>query len=79
MTVYLVVYDKGSFQLSGKLFNSIKQYIDDNYIEEHLTDVKSRSMEDLEVSDRILRESEPLAVRTYSQITKPQKKTGRLD
>jgi hypothetical protein len=34
MTVYLVVYDKASFQLSEKLFNSIKQFIDDNYIEE---------------------------------------------
>lgn len=78
MTVYLVVYDKGSFQLSGKLFNSIKQYIDDNYIEEHPHRRESRSMEDLEVSDRILRESEPLAVRSYSQITKPQRKLEDL-
>lgn len=35
MTVYLVVYDKASFVLSGKLFSSITQYIDDNYVEEH--------------------------------------------
>lgn len=34
MTVYLVVYDSASFMLSEKLFLSIKQYIDDNYIEE---------------------------------------------
>ena len=34
MTVYLVVYDSASFMLSEKLFSSIKQYIDDNYIEE---------------------------------------------
>lgn len=34
MTVYLVVYDSVSFMLSEKLFSSIKQYIDDNYIEE---------------------------------------------
>jgi O-acetyl-ADP-ribose deacetylase (regulator of RNase III) len=35
MTVYLVVYDRDSFMLSEKLFLSIKQYIDDRYIEEH--------------------------------------------
>ena len=34
MTVYLVVYDSASFMLSEKLFSSIKQYIDDNYIED---------------------------------------------
>lgn len=35
MTVYLVIYDKAAFMLSEKLFSSIKQYIDDRYIEEH--------------------------------------------
>ena len=35
MTVFLVVFDKASFMLSEKLFSSITQYIDDNYIEEH--------------------------------------------
>lgn len=35
MTVYLVVFDKASFMLSEKLFLSIKQYIDDKYVEEH--------------------------------------------
>lgn len=34
MTVFLVVYDKTAFVLSEKLFSSIKQYIDDKYIEE---------------------------------------------
>jgi len=38
MTVYLVVFDKAAFTLSEKLFSSISQYIDDNYIEEHPTD-----------------------------------------
>ena len=32
MTVYLVVYDKKAFSLSEKLFSSIKEYIDDNYV-----------------------------------------------
>lgn len=35
MTVYLVVYDKSAFSLSTKLFASIEQFIDDNYIDEH--------------------------------------------
>lgn len=34
MAVFLVVYDKAAFKLSEKLFSSITQYIDDNYIEE---------------------------------------------
>ncbi|MFC6037826.1 macro domain-containing protein [Paenisporosarcina macmurdoensis] len=35
MLVYLVVFDKQSFGFSEKLFNSIHQYIDENYVEEH--------------------------------------------
>lgn len=35
MTVFLVVYDKAAFTLSERLFSSIKQYIDDKYIEEY--------------------------------------------
>ncbi len=35
MTIYLVVYDKNSFQISQKLFDHIQSYIDDNYEEEH--------------------------------------------
>ncbi|MBP2654638.1 MAG: ymdB [Firmicutes bacterium] len=35
MTVYLVMFDKASFVLSERLFASIAQYIDDNYVEEH--------------------------------------------
>lgn len=37
MTVYLVVFDKSSFALSEKLFASIEQYIDENYVEEHIS------------------------------------------
>lgn len=35
MTVFLVVFDQAAFMLSGKLFSSITQYIDDKYIEDH--------------------------------------------
>ena len=33
MTVYLVVYDRESFRLSGQLFDRVTSYIDENYIE----------------------------------------------
>ena len=42
MTVYLVVYDKDSFMLSGKLFSSITQYIDEKYVEEKPPSVRRR-------------------------------------
>jgi len=41
MTVYLVVFDKASFALSEKLFSSIEQYIDDNYVEEYPKDTRA--------------------------------------
>jgi O-acetyl-ADP-ribose deacetylase (regulator of RNase III) len=42
MTVYIVVYDKAAFMLSEKLFSSITQYIDENYIEKHLFERRNR-------------------------------------
>ena len=35
MAVFLVVFDKAAFMLSERLFSSIKEYIDDNYVEGH--------------------------------------------
>lgn len=35
LLVYLVVYDKKAYQLSEMLFSSIKEYIDDHYVDEH--------------------------------------------
>lgn len=43
--VYLVVYDKNVYQLSTQLFNSVKQYIDDNYVENSLNDFRLRDFE----------------------------------
>lgn len=34
MMVYIVIFDKNSYQISGKLFSDIKEYIDDNYVDE---------------------------------------------
>jgi O-acetyl-ADP-ribose deacetylase (regulator of RNase III) len=35
MTVFLVVFDRTSLTLSGSLFESISEYIDDNYVKKH--------------------------------------------
>lgn len=34
MTVYLVVFDRESFEVSGKIFSGIDSYIDENYVED---------------------------------------------
>lgn len=36
MDVYLVVFDKKSFQLSGSLFDDVKSYLDEHYVDVHL-------------------------------------------
>ncbi len=36
MTVYLVVYDKDSFQISKRLIDDISEYIDEYYVEAHV-------------------------------------------
>lgn len=36
MSVYLVIFDRKSYQISGKLFADITAYIDDRYVKEHL-------------------------------------------
>ena len=35
MTVYLVIFDRKSYQISGKLFADIAEYIDDHYVDVH--------------------------------------------
>ncbi len=35
MTVYLVIFDRSAFQISGKLFSDIQEYIDDHYVDLH--------------------------------------------
>ena len=57
MTVYLVVYDSASFMLSEKLFSSIKQYIDDNYIEERAYNfIRDR------ISENLVRDNANIAI-----------------
>ena len=36
MIVYLVIFDKKAYQISGKLFSDIAEYIDDHYVDVHM-------------------------------------------
>ena len=36
MEVYIVIFDKSAFRISEKLFSDILEYIDDNYVDEHI-------------------------------------------
>ncbi len=42
MTVYIVIFDKASYQIGGKLFNDIAEYIDDRYADEHAENLSER-------------------------------------
>ncbi len=42
MLVYIVVFDKSSFQISEKLFTDITSYIDDKYVDTHFDFKRSR-------------------------------------
>ena len=43
MTVYIVIFDRKTYQISGKLFADIAAYIDDRYVDEH-TDSRSERL-----------------------------------
>ncbi len=42
MTVYLVVFDRAAYQISGKLFADIAEYIDDHYVDQHTDSRRER-------------------------------------
>ena len=42
MTVYIVIFDRKAYQISGKLFADITEYIDDRYVEEHSASIGER-------------------------------------
>lgn len=61
MMVYLVIFDKASYKISGKLYQDIEEYIDDHYVDLHTDDEGSRvlkmqasiPMSPMEVEDAI--------------------------
>ena len=42
MTVYLVIFDRKAYQISGKLFADIAEYIDDHYVDAHADSRRER-------------------------------------
>ena len=42
MTVYIVIFDRAAYQISGKLFADIAEYIDDHYVDEHTDSYRER-------------------------------------
>ena len=42
MTVYIVIFDRAAYQISGKLFADIAEYIDDHYVDEHTDSHRER-------------------------------------
>ncbi len=53
MLVYIVVFDRASFHISGKLYARVAQYIDDNYVDVHgdSTLLRSRRMRQAQFMD----------------------------
>lgn len=42
MTVYIIVFDRGSLHISEELYGDIRRFIDENYVEEHEDDADAR-------------------------------------
>ena len=42
MTVYIVIFDRNAYQISGKLFADIAAYIDDHYVDKHADSRRER-------------------------------------
>lgn len=69
MTVYIVIFDRSAYQISGKLFSDIAEYIDDHYVDEHtdsrrerLYRLKSLEMEESLASEKSAAPCAPMAV-----------------
>lgn len=66
--VYLVVYDKDAYQISSKLFLSIKSYIDDNYIEKSISSIRLESRNSNRVFNRQHDESDLIPISSFNDI-----------
>lgn len=69
MTVYLVVFDRAAYQISGKLFADIAEYIDDHYVDQHSDSRRERlrrlnrlEMEENMVCEKAAAPCAPMAV-----------------
>ena len=69
MTVYLVVFDRAAYQISGKLFADLAEYIDDHYVDQHTDSRRERlrrlnrlEMEESMVCEKAVAPCAPMAV-----------------
>ena len=64
MTVYLVIFDRTAYTISGKLFSDIAAYIDDRYVDAHTDSRRERMRRMGVVENRMLTayEDAPMAV-----------------
>ncbi len=54
MTVYLVIFSRGTYQISSKLFSDIREYIDDRYVAEQEARWPDRRRRDISGTKHIL-------------------------
>ena len=61
MTVYIVIFDRAAYQISGKLFADIAEYIDDHYVNEHADSRRERlrRLNRLESKDMVCEDAAP--------------------
>ena len=69
MTVYIVIFDRAAYQISGKLFADIAEYIDDHYVDQHTDSRQERlrrlnrlEMEESMVCEKAAAPCAPMAV-----------------
>ena len=55
MTVYIVVFSRDAFEISGRLFNDVKAYIDDVYVDRH-TDMRREQQRSVRLFDAMMAE-----------------------
>lgn len=72
MLVYIVIFDKASFQISEKLFSDIKSFIDDNYVDLH-TESRSSRMQGLQSTQLLsnLNVAQPRTVKSDHETPMP--------
>ncbi|MFB5086524.1 macro domain-containing protein [Psychrobacillus sp. PGGUH221] len=76
MYVYMVVFDKSAFRLSGKLFTSIHEYIDEYYVEElGLQFSRNRQEELFELESQVILVEASIKKRSLEDVFKHMEET----
>lgn len=61
MTVYIVIFDRAAYQIGGKLFSDIAEYIDDHYVDAHTDSLRERLRR-----EKYFRAERPLVAGTFA-------------